>query len=201
LNDQLLHCCIIAALLQNANFLLPLSALSTLVTSAMITDSASGWFYLRGQTKSKNVVIYYRPGVQKFKLDPSTYARTIMYTLDLAARTADVSSNGKYVVVLDCSEFSFSQIPAVAEIKKVFAIMSEHFPNRTQRLLIVNLGIAANAFYTLSKPLIPDGTRQKIEVSRTANALFEVMDKAQIPTWLGGEDDYVFNAEKYFNGA
>ena len=56
-------------------------------------------------------------------------------------------------------------------------------------------------FYKIATPFIPPGTKKKIGVSGGSDVLRKFVHEDNIPTYLGGKDDYIFNVEEYFENS
>eukprot|EP00587_Corethron_hystrix_P010222 CAMPEP_0113320976 /NCGR_PEP_ID=MMETSP0010_2-20120614/14615_1 /TAXON_ID=216773 ORGANISM="Corethron hystrix, Strain 308" /NCGR_SAMPLE_ID=MMETSP0010_2 /ASSEMBLY_ACC=CAM_ASM_000155 /LENGTH=234 /DNA_ID=CAMNT_0000178957 /DNA_START=738 /DNA_END=1442 /DNA_ORIENTATION=- /assembly_acc=CAM_ASM_000155 len=177
-----------------------------LLTQAMIDESRDGWFYIRGVTKEGNPIVWYRVGKHSID-DPDSYIRVLFYNLEKATAESMKSSNGKdsgkYSIFIDVADFSTSKLPSFQYVKKIFALMQDHLPNRLKAITILNLSTPAQLFYNLCKPLLHEDVQRKISVppKKEKLRLMEMQKLVQneyIPTWLGGKDAFVFSSDSYY---
>jgi len=73
--------------------------------------------------------------------------------------------------------------------------------------VIANMGAAAQWFFKMVMPFLPSEVRLKIHILPTRGKdrlkiLKSLVEEQFIPTWLGGKDDYIFDATEYYmNGS
>jgi hypothetical protein len=89
-----------------------------------------------------HAMVWYRPG-QAFLDDPELYIRALIYTLEAAVADSLLRNNGeigRFNLVVDCEGVGTKSIPSIAYVKKLFAFLQDHFPDRLGVLLLANLG-------------------------------------------------------------
>jgi hypothetical protein len=153
-------------------------------------------------------IVWYRPGLAK-AIDSEIYTRNLIYTLDRASALAgsflpkdERDDERRYFVVLDCRGFGFGMIPTMAEIRFAFSLLNDHFPRRLGRLLIVNSSRSANVFWRLIQPLLLQTVRDKVTIIsgsiQSMDLIQQYVNPKDIPSWLGGEDQWLFDGEEYY---
>ena len=60
------------------------------------------------------------------------------------------------------------------------------YPERVNKLLVVNLSPLFDIGYKLFKPFIPEATRQKLVVMKNMRDLLNFVDADQLPVVFGG---------------
>mmetsp|Transcript_12238 Transcript_12238/g.24481 ORF Transcript_12238/g.24481 Transcript_12238/m.24481 type:complete len:564 (-) Transcript_12238:2383-4074(-) len=159
-------------------------------------DSAHAIVWLRLEKKNKseneNERIY--------------FVRSILREFDRAVAASLQRSNGrvgKFNVVVDGKGFTWSQMPSLGSVKTIVAILQDHFADRLGVIVMVNVGSMCEILLKLFLPLITEEVRNKIAVlpqdpKELAEALQNVLGETNIPTWLGGADDYEFDPNEYY---
>eukprot|EP00562_Extubocellulus_spinifer_P012650 CAMPEP_0178538918 /NCGR_PEP_ID=MMETSP0697-20121206/231_1 /TAXON_ID=265572 /ORGANISM="Extubocellulus spinifer, Strain CCMP396" /LENGTH=663 /DNA_ID=CAMNT_0020171183 /DNA_START=130 /DNA_END=2121 /DNA_ORIENTATION=- len=181
------------------------------MTPSAVKESEDGFFYVRGyspppvdSTHTDDVghtLVFYRPGLHRYD-DTEAYLRLLMHTLDAAVADSLSRSNnkiGKFNIILDCNGFGISMIPGLSHVKRLFAMMQDHFPDRLGVLMIVNLSGPGQLFLKMIKSVISEAVKRKIHIipdnDNGRDMLEALVDEAYIPTWLGGTDDYAPDAK------
>jgi hypothetical protein len=113
---------------------------------------------------------------------------------------------GKFNVVLDGHDFSWSLMPSVHQLKVFITMLQDHFPDRLGIILLTNVGRVGEFLVGIVKPLISEEVRQKIIVLPRNERLRLEMLRAvvglnNVPKWLGGNDPYEFNPTTYYSGS
>ena len=181
------------------------------ITPSAVRENRDSFFYVRGHSPPNpndkdgdatigHSLVFYRPGIHKYE-DTESYIRLIMHTLDSAVADSYSRSNnkvGKFNIILDCNGFSLSTLPGLSEVKRLFTMMQDHFPDRLGVLMIVNLSGPGQLFLRMIKPIISEAVKRKIHIvpptERGGIDMLKVLiEEEYIPTWLGGTDDYVLN--------
>lgn len=181
------------------------------ITPSAVRENKDSFFYVRGHSPPNpngkdgdatigHSLVFYRPGLHKYE-DTESYLRLIMHTLDAAVADSYVRSNnrvGKFNIILDCNGFSLSILPGFSEIKRLFTMMQDHFPDRLGVLMIVNLSGPGQLFLKMIKGIISEAVKKKIHIVPSPDKggmdmLKVLVETEYIPTWLGGTDDFVLN--------
>lgn len=125
----------------------------------MIEQSKTGWIYQHGYSKDGSSIVWYRPGLLRKVVNPELYIRTIIFTLEYAVVESFIRSSGsagRYNVVIDCENFSFSSVPSFGQVRKLVTILQDHFPHRTSFIFLVNLAPTAQLFLKMIRPLLSE---------------------------------------------
>lgn len=184
------------------------------MTPSAYETSKVGWVYVRGYSPSKfttsekggSSVLWYRPGLEKIpdtKYEPFT--RVLIQGIDTCIADALQRSDGKVGkcnILLDANGFGLSYIPAMGATKKLLTILKDHLPSRLGVLIIANAARPAQIMLNLVLPFLSPEVRRKIHLLPTnaqerAKMLSSLVEEEFVPVWLGGSDDYVFDAEEY----
>ncbi|GMH82251.1 hypothetical protein TrST_g12525 [Triparma strigata] len=178
------------------------------------SEASDGWLYTRSTTlPPKQPLIFYRPGLHKPE-SLESYIRNVIYNLERAAAVASENAKeekylgGKgrsdprrYFFILDASGFTFSMIPSMSAVKKLFSMVGDHYPRRLGKLVIVNAGRASMVFWGMLKVLIPEDVKSKITIigarENAREYLIQDIGVESIPDWLGGEDTWRYDVEEY----
>lgn len=195
------------------------------VTPKMIQYNKSGFIYRRGNSrpgprkrleaeKAKDseslsteghALLFYRPGVTTVE-NPDLYARAMLNAIDSAVEDALVRSKGeigRFNIIFDCKGFGSKNAPSIANVKLLFRYLQDHFPDRLGVLVVANLGGMAQMLMKMVLPFVTEDVRAKIHVipndeEARREMLLQFIDEDKIPTWLGGKDDYEFDAKEYY---
>ncbi len=135
------------------------------------------------------------------------YFRALLHGVETCVKDALQRSNGKNGkcnIVIDASGVGFSYIPPINITKKILPIFDQLFSGRFGNLVVVNMAMAAQIFFKVVMPFLPDNVQSKIYIlpknsEEASNMLKSLVEEEFIPTWLGGRDDYVFDADEYYN--
>jgi hypothetical protein len=186
------------------------------MTPSAMDENKKGWFYVRGYSPTRyhasneqggSSVLWYRPEFQiKNSKTIEQQARVLVHGIDTCVGDALYRSNGKIGkcnIVLDANNFGLSNIPSMSATKKILTMLQDHFPDRLGVFVIANMAKPAQIFLKMVMPLVPVEVRRKIHVlpsdaEERANMLKSLVEERFIPTRLGGQDNYVFDANEYY---
>jgi len=176
-----------------------------LVTRGMMTESEDGFLYARGTTHSRSSIVWYQPGLHD-TIHEHSYKRLLVHILDRAvAESLSVSDGriGRLYTFLDCKDFTLKKLPKFEEVKKLFRILQDHFPDRLSALYLFNLSTPAQIFLKMAGVVLSEDVKQKIiavpnDAEKRYELLSGLMDPKQIPVRYGGQDDFVFSPSDYF---
>lgn len=186
-----------------------------LMTPSALKENEKGWIYYRGFSPNPFVdddkeaghgMIWYRPGLKKIG-DAEAYSRTIINAFDTAIADSLIRSNnrvGKVNILLDCKGFGISYIPRLSDMVKLITMMQDHYPDKFGMLIIAHLQGAAGIVLKMAMPLLPEAVRYKIRIlpndEKKSRDLLKIMVVEEfIPDWLGGVDNYRFDANSYYD--
>lgn len=177
-----------------------------LISQNMIEEGRDGWSYTRGLTLEGDPIVWYKMGKHTV-VDNDSYIRVLLHSFERAIakglKSSSGENSGKYTVFIDLEGFSTSKFPSFQYVKKLFTVMQDHFPNRLNKVALLNLSTSAHIFYNLCKPLLQEAVKKKISVPSQNKDLRLVELKKlvpieHIPTWLGGLDEFSFDSDKYY---
>ncbi|GKZ00714.1 hypothetical protein MPSEU_001023300 [Mayamaea pseudoterrestris] len=182
------------------------------VTPSVIAENAQGFCYHRGLARvtsadapGAHAMIWNRAGRHKAN-DPLAYFRIILNAADRAVAeglTASDGRVGKFNVVVDARGCSWGSLPSISYIKQAVTMLQDHYPDRLGAVFLVNFSRTAEFCINIVKPLLTKEVREKLFIlphdpARLLHALESVVDRKHIPNWLGGDDDFRFDAQTYY---
>lgn len=195
------------------------------VTPKMIQYNKNGFMYRRGNSrpgprkrleaeKAKNSeslstsghsLLFYRPAVATVD-NPDLYGRVMLNAIDSAVADSLLRNKGeigRFNIIFDCKGFGSKNAPSLANVKLLFRYLQDHFPDRLGVLVVANLGGLAQMLMKMVLPFVTEDVRAKIHVIPSdeegrREMLLQFIDEDKIPTWLGGKDDYEFDANEYY---
>lgn len=101
-------------------------------------------------------MVWYRP--RKASLDdPELYIRALINTLEAAVADSLLRNNGeigRFNLVIDCEGVGTKSIPSMTYIKKLFAFLQDHFPDRLGVLLLANLSGVGRMVMNIVMPFV-----------------------------------------------
>ena len=160
---------------------------------------------LNGQGHS---MVYYRPGLASPSDNPDLYGRTMINALEMAVADSLVRNKGtvgRFNVVMDCKGMGSKQSPTIADVKKLFSVLQDHFPDRLGVLLAANLSGLTQMLMKMVLPFVTEDVRAKIHIipngeEERREMLMQFMDEEFTPDFLGGKDEYQFDSREYYQG-
>jgi len=195
------------------------------VTPNTIQFNKNGFIYRRGNSRpgprrrleaektkdsdslssSGHSLLFYRPAVATVE-NPDLYGRVMLHAIDAAVADSLLRNNGeigRFNIIFDCKGFGSKNAPSLANVKVLFRYLQDHFPDRLGVLVVANLGGMAQMLMKMVLPFVTEDVRAKIHVipnddEGRREMLLQFIDEDKIPTWLGGKDDYEFNASEYY---
>lgn len=183
-----------------------------LVTPSVIQVNKDGAMYHRGFSqdyvegeRGGHGIVWLRPALRN-KVDDRFHIRMMVQTLDRAVAASMKRSNGrvgKFNIVIDGTNFSWGVAPGLPSIHAFVTILQDHYVDRLGVVVLVNTGRLCEILLKLFLPLITEEVRNKIIVlphdkDKRKTALAAILGKANVPTWLGGPDDFEFNVDEYY---
>jgi len=198
------------------------------VSPSAIKFNKEGFIYTRGHSRAgpkarleaasdksidlKKVghsMVYYRPGLASPSTDPELYSRAMVNTLEQAVSDSLLRNDGtvgRFNVVMECTGMSSKNSPSIAQVKKLFSVLQDHFPDRLGVLLAANLSGLATMMMKMVLPFVTEDVRAKIHLipndpEERREMLLQFMDEEEIPHYLGGKDEYEFDASGYYENS
>lgn len=195
------------------------------VTPKTIRYNKNGFIYRRGNSRpgprkrleaekqkdgaslstSGHSLLFYRPAVATVE-NPDLYGRVMLHAIDSAVEDSLLRNKGeigRFNIIFDCKGFGSKNAPSLANVKLLFRYLQDHFPDRLGVLVVANLGGMAQMLMKMVLPFVTEDVRAKIHVipndeEGRREMLLQFIDEDKIPTWLGGKDDYEFDANEYY---
>jgi hypothetical protein len=130
-----------------------------LLTPSMVEQSKTGWIYQHGNSKDGSSIVWYRPGLLHKVISSELFIRAVIFTLEYAVVESFIRSSGsfgRYNVVVDCKNFSFSSVPSFGQVRRLITILQDHFPHRTSFIFLANLAPTAQVFLKMIRPLLSE---------------------------------------------
>lgn len=153
-------------------------------------------------------MVWYRPGLASPSANAELYTRSIINVLDVAVSDSLVRNGGavgRFNIVMDCAGMSSKNSPSVAGAKRLFSILQDHYPDRLGVLLVANLSGLTQMLMKMMLPFVTEDVRAKIHIVPNGEVerremLLQFMAEDEIPYYLGGKDDYEYDATEYYRG-
>lgn len=177
---------------------------------SVIRENEKGWVYFRGfarspDNKNRHAMVWARVGIHKHQ-DPLAYFRCIFHSVDKAVAESLHHSHGrvgKVNAVVDVAHYEWGNLPPLPYIKQAVTMFQDHFPDRLGVVLLVNLSRTAEMLVNVIKALLTKDVREKIHVlahdpEKRLEQLEALIEHEYIPKWLGGRDDFRFEASSYY---
>ena len=194
------------------------------VSNEMIHFNTAGFIYTRGhsnpgiiqrrymteiaQSNAGHSMVWYRPSLASPSVNTELYMRTIIHTLDLAVSDSLLRNSGtigRFNLVMDFSGMSSKNSPTIANVKRLFSVLQDHFPDRLGVLLVTNASTLTQMLMKMMLPFVTEDVRAKIHIipdrdEERRDMLLQLMTEDQIPYYLGGKDEYNYDAIQYYHG-
>ncbi|KAI0082133.1 CRAL/TRIO domain-containing protein [Panus rudis PR-1116 ss-1] len=157
-------------------------------------EDEGGKIIINGFDKDGRPIIYMNPGRQNTETSP----RQLRHLVWCLERAKDLMPPGQesVVILIDYKTTTLRTNPSISTARKVLHILQEHYPETLGRGLVVNLPTLLNFFYKGISPFLDPVTRDKIRFNPN---VLDLIPKEQLITELGGEYDYEFDHEEYWN--
>ena len=151
--------------------------------------------YIPGRDVSNNVIVIQRVGMIDFKLGKHNnitgddLLMNYVYLVEYCWNILEPGPpDGVMTTVMDLKNVHFSTFrdKEIRQfLKKFVKTMSDHYPSRSFKTLIINAPSWVNMAYKLVKPLLRESTRQKITVmnggANQDKSLIELLGKNSVP--------------------
>lgn len=127
------------------------------------------------------------------KEDFDEFRRFIVYALDKVVTAASDSTDGKFNCVIDFKGLGFKNLDSKAFIAG-FDIYQSHYPERLEKLYMVNAPFIFNGLWKVVSSFINETTSKKIvfvEKKKAQETLLSVFDADHLPVEYGGTAELV----------
>lgn len=198
------------------------------VSDAAVQFNKDGFIYIRGHSRlgpkqlleaeksnDKSIIangghsmVLYRPGLASPAENSEFYGRNMINALEMAVSDSlarNKGTIGRFNVVMDCTGMSSKNSPSIANVKKLFSVLQDHFPDRLGVILAANLSGLTQMLMKMVLPFVTEDVRAKIHIipngeEERREMLLQFMEEEEIPHYLGGKDEYKFDAKEYYEG-
>ena len=100
------------------------------------------------------------------------------------------------MILVDYKSTTLRTNPSISVARKVLAILQHHYVETLGRALVVNLPTILSFFYKGIAPFLDPVTREKMRFNPD---LFELVPREQLDADFGGDYEYEFDHEAYWN--
>ena len=100
------------------------------------------------------------------------------------------------VILVDYKSTTMRTNPSISVARKVLTILQHHYVETLGRALVVNLPMILSFFYKGISPFLDPVTRDKMRFNPD---LFELVPREQLDADFGGDYEYEFDHEAYWN--
>jgi len=100
------------------------------------------------------------------------------------------------MIIVDYKSTTLRTNPSISVARKVLAILQHHYVETLGRAIVVNLPVILSFFYKGIAPFLDPVTRDKMRFNPD---LFELVPREQLDADFGGDYEYEFEPESYWN--
>ncbi|CAL1694857.1 unnamed protein product [Somion occarium] len=156
-------------------------------------EDEGGKIIINGFDKDGRPIIHMNPGRQNTETSP----RQLRHLVWCLERAKDLMPPGQesLVILIDYKTTTLRTNPSISTARKVLHILQQHYPETLGRGLVVNLPMLLNFFYKGISPFLDPVTRDKIRFNPD---LLDLIPKEQLVSDLGGDHDFEFHHESYW---
>ncbi|KZT27509.1 CRAL/TRIO domain-containing protein [Neolentinus lepideus HHB14362 ss-1] len=156
-------------------------------------EAETGKIVINGFDKDGRPIIHMRPDRENTQQSP----RQLRHLVWCLERTKDLMPPGveSCVILIDYSRTTLRTNPSISIATKVLHILQNHYVETLGRGVVVNLPMLLNFFYKGISPFLDPVTRDKIRFNPN---LLDLIPKEQLYKEFGGEFDYEFDFESYW---
>ncbi|KAH9885446.1 CRAL/TRIO domain-containing protein [Cubamyces lactineus] len=156
-------------------------------------ESETGKIILNGFDNEGRPILYMRPGRENTETSP----RQLRHLVWCLERAKDFMPPGQesLVIIVDYKSTTLRTNPSISVARKVLNILQNHYVETLGRALVVNLPMLLNFFYKGIAPFLDPVTRDKMRFNPD---LFELIPKEQLDADFGGDFEYEFEPNSYW---
>ena len=100
------------------------------------------------------------------------------------------------MIIVDYKSTTLRTNPSISVARKVLTILQHHYVETLGRAIVVNLPTILSFFYKGIAPFLDPVTREKMRFNPD---LFELIPREQLDADFGGDYEYKFDHETYWN--
>ncbi|EMD32668.1 hypothetical protein CERSUDRAFT_87973 [Gelatoporia subvermispora B] len=156
-------------------------------------EAETGKIILTGFDLDGRPILYMRPGRENTETSP----RQLRHLVWWLERAKDFMPPGQesLVIIVDYKSCTLRTNPSISVASKVLTILQQHYVETLGRALVVNLPFILNFFYKGISPFLDPVTRDKMRFNPD---LLELIPKEQLDADFGGEYEFEYDFEKYW---
>ncbi|KAJ3934111.1 MAG: CRAL/TRIO domain-containing protein [Lentinula lateritia] len=156
-------------------------------------EDESGKIVINGFDNDGRPIIYMRPGRQNTETSP----RQLKHLVWCLERAKDLMPPGQesLVIIVDYKTTTLRTNPPISVASKVLTILQHHYVETLGRAIVTNLPLLLNFFYKGISPFLDPVTRDKMRFNPN---LLELIPASQLEAEFGGEHEYEFEHEHYW---
>ncbi|KDQ62926.1 hypothetical protein JAAARDRAFT_28896 [Jaapia argillacea MUCL 33604] len=156
-------------------------------------EAETGKIIITGFDKDGRPVIHMRPDRENTESSP----RQLRHLVWCLERAKDLMPPGveSCVILIDYSRTTLRTNPSISVARKVIHLLQNHYVETLGRGIVANLPMLLNFFYKGISPFLDPVTRDKIKFNPD---LLELIPKEQLFTEFGGEYEFEYDHEKYW---
>ncbi|EPQ60082.1 CRAL/TRIO domain-containing protein [Gloeophyllum trabeum ATCC 11539] len=156
-------------------------------------EAETGKIIINGFDRDGRPIIHMRPDRENTEHTP----RQLRHLVWCLERTKDLMPPGveSCVILIDYSKTTLRTNPSISVARKVLHILQNHYVETLGRGVVVNLPTLLSFFYKGISPFLDPVTRDKIRFNPN---LFDLIPKEHLYKEFGGEFDYEFDFDSYW---
>jgi len=157
-------------------------------------ESETGKIILNGFDNEGRPIIYMRPGRENTQTSP----RQLRHLVWCLERAKDFMPPGQdsLVIIVDYKTTTLRTNPSISVASKVLTILQQHYVETLGRAIVTNLPMLLSFFYKGISPFLDPVTRDKMRFNPN---LLELIPKEHLDADFGGDFEYEFEPESYWN--
>lgn len=153
--------------------------------------------YISGRDRNNNIIIVQRVGLIDFSMahknniSGDDLIMHYVYMVEYCWNILEPSPEAVMTTVLDAKGVDFKTFTdneTRSFLRKFVKIMSDHYPSRSYRTMIINCPKWANMVYNFIKPVLRESTREKIMLLNGGKSqddtLIEILGPDSVPSYL-----------------
>jgi len=160
------------------------------------------FFY--GRDKSDNICYYMLPGkmdvslLEAHNISEERFLWHFMWCMEYCfEELCEKSQKSRLTVILDLEGVGFRSLvgQVMSLVKKCVKMMSQHYPERSFQIYLLNVPMWFDGTFSLIKPMLREKTQKKIQVVGSRNvkaALCNAIAADQLPIAYGGQSKVQF---------
>ncbi|CAM9712566.1 unnamed protein product [Ectocarpus sp. 13 AM-2016] len=165
----------------------------------VVDQGCRGAIIVKGHDLSRRPVVYFRPALDG-RMEGDGNSKLMIYNLERAIRLMPRNS-WQYTIVIDCEGMGLKQLPPVTYMKKMFKLLSHHYPMRLGHVLFTNVGPSVMLCWKVVSPLLQARTKAKMHLipSTALGQTAKYIHPSQLLSFAGGKSPWQYDPAVYFS--